>query len=80
MCTMPISTGLTLASRNPPQIVPVTLGTAHFWFSAATVEYSRIRLSQPRTVRIRRVTPSACITGHTLESGESIGMHDNAEI
>jgi len=25
---------------------------------------------QPRTVRIRRVTHSACLTGHTLESGE----------
>jgi len=42
----------------------------HFRFAADTVEYGRNRLSQPWTVRIRRVTPSECLTDHTLESGE----------
>jgi len=55
------------------QITPATSGTTldhHFWFSAATAEYGRNRLSQPRTFRICRVTPSTCLTGHTLESGK----------
>jgi len=47
------------------QITPATLGTAlehHFRFAAVTDEYGRNRLSQPRTVRIRRVTSPVCVS------------------
>jgi len=35
-----------------------------------TVFHGQSRLSQPQTIRNRRVTPSACLTGYTLKLGE----------
>jgi len=52
------------------QMTPTTSGSTLeycFQFAAATVEYGQNRLSLLRTIRIHRVTPSACFTGHTLE-------------
>jgi len=64
------STGQPRSVAIHRQITPATWVTALEYHFRFVVEYGRNRLSQPRTVTIRRVTPSACLTGHTLESGE----------
>jgi len=61
------------SSRVNPLINTSGIALEHhfpFRLLLATVEYGRNRLGQPRTVRIRRVTPSAGLRRHTVESGE----------